>query len=479
MDRRNMMLGLPAWPPRCCKAGAGRHGGAGRRRAAHRPQGKSSRCGPARRRAGAALRLPPIRVTNHEPPYLTPADRAIDQVGNPGDECVPPRQARRLGHDPGAGRRLFAARCWISKAWMWRAISMPPASPVFVLRYRLPGEGWQNRSDVPLQDAQRAMRLVRANAANYGIDPARIGFMGFSAGGHVACSIATRFAAKVYDAGGCRRQRRCPAQLLGADVSGGDHGRGPPPGLARQAAGARSVAGADRRLFLREACAGRCAADLAGAGRRRQAVPPHAQCGAPIMRRCCAAKVPAEMHMFEVGGHGFGIARTRGKPDAAWPGLLLRWGASHGFFKRRGLIVFARSFMQLGAPAPPHKVQRLAQHADAGIGARRVFAQMAAEQPRAGPAIVKPQHRLDQRMQPRALRAAGVRHVRHRSRSPHPGRPARRRRSAHPLPPAGPDSDRRRGPASRHRHGARCSSRLFQILDAAIDQDGEVGPLAA
>ena len=78
----------------------------------------------------------------------------------------------------------------------------------FVLRYRLPGEGWQNRSDVPLQDAQRAMRLVRANAAKYGIDPARIGFMGFSAGGHVACSIATRFAAKVYDAGGCRRQRQ-------------------------------------------------------------------------------------------------------------------------------------------------------------------------------------------------------------------------------------------------------------------------------
>ena len=46
-----------------------------------------------------------------------------------------------------------------------------------------------------------------------------------------------------------------------------------------------------------------------------------------------AAKVPAEMHMFEAGGHGFGIARTAGKPTAAWPGLLLHWGASHGFFK--------------------------------------------------------------------------------------------------------------------------------------------------
>src|SRR6478736_2555122 len=82
---------------------------------------------------GRSTRLPPIRVTNHEPPYLTPSDRAIDQVG------------------------------------------------------------------VPVLNVQRAMRLVRANAATWGVDPARIGFMGFSAGGHVACSIATRFAAKVYD----------------------------------------------------------------------------------------------------------------------------------------------------------------------------------------------------------------------------------------------------------------------------------------
>src|SRR5262249_46400586 len=46
-----------------------------------------------------------------------------------------------------------------------------------------------------------------------------------------------------------------------------------------------------------------------------------------------AAKIRSEMHMFEAGGHGFGIARTVGKPTAAWPDLLLRWGASHGFFK--------------------------------------------------------------------------------------------------------------------------------------------------
>ena len=45
------------------------------------------------------------------------------------------------------------------------------------------------------------------------------------------------------------------------------------------------------------------------------------------------SRVASEIHVFEAGGHGFGIARTAGRPTAAWPDLLLRWGASHGFFK--------------------------------------------------------------------------------------------------------------------------------------------------
>ena len=58
-----------------------------------------------------------------------------------------------------------------------------------VLRYRLP----RGRSHVPLLDAQRALRTARANAAKWKIDPGRIGIMGFSAGGHLASTAATRF----------------------------------------------------------------------------------------------------------------------------------------------------------------------------------------------------------------------------------------------------------------------------------------------
>jgi acetyl esterase/lipase len=61
----------------------------------------------------------------------------------------------------------------------------------FVLRYRLPGNGY--RHPVPLLDAQRALRLVRSRAAEWNLDPKRIGIMGFSAGGHLASTLETHF----------------------------------------------------------------------------------------------------------------------------------------------------------------------------------------------------------------------------------------------------------------------------------------------
>jgi len=67
----------------------------------------------------------------------------------------------------------------------------PLGVTVFVLTYRLPGEGWIPRSDVPLQDAQRAMRVIRAKAKRFEIDPESIAALGFSAGGHLAATLAT------------------------------------------------------------------------------------------------------------------------------------------------------------------------------------------------------------------------------------------------------------------------------------------------
>ncbi|NWO96345.1 alpha/beta hydrolase fold domain-containing protein, partial [Escherichia coli] len=53
-----------------------------------------------------------------------------------------------------------------------------------ILYYRLPGDGWN--ADAPFQDAQRTLRLLKAGAARWGLDPARIGVVGMSAGGHLS-----------------------------------------------------------------------------------------------------------------------------------------------------------------------------------------------------------------------------------------------------------------------------------------------------
>ena len=59
----------------------------------------------------------------------------------------------------------------------------------FILTYRLPAEGHANGCDVPMMDAQRAVRLVRSNAERWGLDENRIGFVGASAAGHMAASV--------------------------------------------------------------------------------------------------------------------------------------------------------------------------------------------------------------------------------------------------------------------------------------------------
>jgi acetyl esterase/lipase len=281
---------------------------------------------------GRGLHLPPIRVNNHEPPYLTPSDRAIDQVGIPIMNVFRPDRpdgsAMILAPGGGYSREMLDFEGMdVARHFNGAGVTC------FVLRYRLPGEGWANRSDVPLQDAQRAMRLVRANAAQYAIDPARIGFMGFSAGGHLACSIATRFAARVYapidaaDAVSARPDFSVPMYPVvtmgpGCHAGSRDNLLGPDPSTA---------------LIDAYSCERHIPADAPPAFLALAAddttVPAMPNAGA-YYAALQAAKIPSEMHMFEAGGHGFGIARTIGKPTAAWPDLLLHWGASHGIFRQ-------------------------------------------------------------------------------------------------------------------------------------------------
>jgi acetyl esterase/lipase len=68
----------------------------------------------------------------------------------------------------------------------------------FVIKFRLPGEGHKDGKNVPLQDAQRAFKMIRYNAVEWGIDPNRIGLVGLSSGGHTAAMTAVAYDKKVY-----------------------------------------------------------------------------------------------------------------------------------------------------------------------------------------------------------------------------------------------------------------------------------------
>ncbi|PZO74946.1 MAG: alpha/beta hydrolase [Sphingomonas taxi] len=194
----------------------------------------------------------------------------------------------------------------------------------FVLSYRLPGEGWADRADVPLADTQRAMRLIRANARSYGIRAEELGVLGFSAGGHLAGSLTILPDFKAYrtvDAADRHSARPAWAGLMYA-VSNMDPGRshggsranllGPDPLPAVQARFAidRQLKAGDPPLFLVHAEDDNTvpvanSVDTLAAARR--------------------AGIPAEAHFLQHGGHGFGTRLSPRSPGSLWPQLFDRW----------------------------------------------------------------------------------------------------------------------------------------------------------
>ncbi|MGD0190209.1 MAG: alpha/beta hydrolase [Rhizomicrobium sp.] len=201
----------------------------------------------------------------------------------------------------------------------------------FILVYRLPSEGWVAGRDVPLQDAQRAMRLIRANSSTFRIDADRIGAIGFSAGGHLAATLCERPDAPVYGA-------RDGTDLLSAK-----------PAFAAlfypvitmllpyaHEASREALLGAEPSAELRSAysCERLVTREtppmfLVAALDDDYVSPENTLLMFTALR---TAQIPVEMHLFEHGGHGFGLRDTVGLPVAAWPDLLLQWGTSRRFF---------------------------------------------------------------------------------------------------------------------------------------------------
>ena len=196
----------------------------------------------------------------------------------------------------------------------------------FVLRYRL---GPKYQHPIELGDAQRAIRLLRARAPEWRLDPARIGIMGFSAGGHLAMTASTWF-----DAGNARSTdlversaSRPDIAVLGYPVISMTEpwthagsktnllGPNPDPALAQRLSGERAVTKDTPPTFIFQT-------------NEDSTVP--AENSLHYFLALRKAGVAAEMHVFEKGAHGVGLANDD-PLLAPWSTLLANWLRLRGF----------------------------------------------------------------------------------------------------------------------------------------------------
>ncbi len=194
----------------------------------------------------------------------------------------------------------------------------------FVLRYRLPADRWGGGSDVALQDAQRAMRLIRSGGGGqWKVDPQRVSVLGGSAGGHLAGCLCTKVYDRTYpviDAADHLLTRPDGAVLLypvismSGNTSGGTRTAliGPDPTPQQLAAWSLEVnlPPITPPILLIHAV--------------RDRVVPVDQ-SLVLFGAIRASGGPIDMHLFEEGSHGLGLRADPAQPIADWPQIVRRW----------------------------------------------------------------------------------------------------------------------------------------------------------
>jgi acetyl esterase/lipase len=196
----------------------------------------------------------------------------------------------------------------------------------FVLKYRLPNDESQpDKTIAPLLDAQQALRLVRQQATKYKLNPERIGLMGFSAGGHLAATAGTQFAKPVGANPGPVSVRPAFLVLMYGVISFSDSlqhpgsrqnllGKNPSAAQVRQYSNELQVTAQTPPTFLVHA-------------QDDTTVP--VQNSIVFYQACLRHNVPAEMHLYPKGGHGFGLNNKTTKDD--WTERLKNWLDANGW----------------------------------------------------------------------------------------------------------------------------------------------------
>mgnify|MGYP001589944450 CR=1 FL=1 len=189
-----------------------------------------------------------------------------------------------------------------------------------VLEYRLP----QGRANVPLLDAQRAIRLVRSKAKEWGVDPHRVGIIGFSAGGHLAATAATHFGKAGHDGSGAVDKLSCrpdfailvyPVVTMGEKTHQASKdnllGKSPKADLVELYSNEKQVTAQTPPVFLAHA-------------KDDTLVPPDNS--RRLYEALQADKVPAQYLELPSGGHG--LNGYKGPMWDAWQTESLKWLAA-------------------------------------------------------------------------------------------------------------------------------------------------------
>ena len=187
-----------------------------------------------------------------------------------------------------------------------------------LLKYRVPAPrsapywGAYPQSPIALEDAQRAVGMVRFHAAEWGIDPAKIGVLGFSAGGHLAAAISNHFQQRLYPAVDEADKVSCRPDFAVAIYPG--HLAWGAEGIALNPDIRAHISRQTPPTFL-----------LQNEDDHVDRVEDSLSYFAALKR----AGVPVEMHIYAQGGHAFGLRRTK-QPVTAWPAMVETWLGSIG-----------------------------------------------------------------------------------------------------------------------------------------------------
>ena len=174
-----------------------------------------------------------------------------------------------------------------------------------LVKYRVPDSGPYPKSAAALQDAQRALGMVRAHAGEWHIDPSRIGVLGFSAGAHLAAALSTHFDKRLYDRVDAADGVSCRPDFAVIIYPGY-------LALAEQNFAANPEIHVTNRTpptFIVQA----------------EDDPVHVENSLVYFLALKNAKVPAEMHIYAKGGHGYGLRLRSDLPVTAWPKLVETW----------------------------------------------------------------------------------------------------------------------------------------------------------